>query len=278
MTSRCRSTNVRTERQMSCQVEPFFALPWIITWFAHQLTRFDEVARLYDVFLVSHPLFSLYVSAAVVLEARARVLQCDCDFGTMHGLLSKLPLTMELEKVVARAVTLIHQVPPAELLLLSDAKDSLACVPHCPNGAISACALTRVLSWHRTGALGISSSHSSSRRGQASHRPSCRTFPLFLHGASGMLGDIAFGTEESLLSLLEAHMFVFEPLAHVCCSAAATADGRWKAAILSSKVECAGLSEVDSTGAASISSSRPSCCVLYSPRSSSLLPALVCSL
>lgn len=113
-------------RAMLCQVEPFFALPWIITWFAHQLTRLDDVARLYDVFLVSHPLFSLYVSAAVVLEARARVLQCDCDFGTMHGLLSKLPLTMELEKVVARAVTLIHQVPPAELLLLSDAKDSLA--------------------------------------------------------------------------------------------------------------------------------------------------------
>lgn len=108
------------------QVEPFFALPWIITWFAHQLSHFEDVARLYDVFLVSHPLFSLYVSAAVVLEARTRVLQCDCDFGTMHGLLSKLPLTMELENVVARAVTLIHQVPPADLLMHSDAKATLA--------------------------------------------------------------------------------------------------------------------------------------------------------
>lgn len=46
-------------------VEPFFALPWMITWFAHQLRRFEDVARLFDVFLVSHPLFSLYVSAGV---------------------------------------------------------------------------------------------------------------------------------------------------------------------------------------------------------------------
>lgn len=47
------------------KVEPFFAMPWMITWFAHQLSRFQDVARLYDVFLVSHPLFCLYVSAAV---------------------------------------------------------------------------------------------------------------------------------------------------------------------------------------------------------------------
>lgn len=40
-------------------------MPWMITWFAHQLSRFQDVARLYDVFLVSHPLFCLYVSAAV---------------------------------------------------------------------------------------------------------------------------------------------------------------------------------------------------------------------
>lgn len=68
------------------------------------------------------------MSAAVVLDARARVLRCECDFGAMHGLLSKLPLTMDLERVVARAVTLVHQMPPAALLLHSEVQDTLAYV------------------------------------------------------------------------------------------------------------------------------------------------------
>lgn len=51
--------------RMVHKVEPFFALPWMITWFAHQLSRFQDVTRLYDVLLVSHPLFCLYLSAAV---------------------------------------------------------------------------------------------------------------------------------------------------------------------------------------------------------------------
>ncbi|KAK1948147.1 TBC1 domain family member 20 [Phytophthora citrophthora] len=100
-------------------VEPFFALPWMITWFAHQLKRFEDVARLFDVFLVSHPLFSLYVSAAVLLTAREKILRCELDFGTMHGMLSNLPLTMDVEKVIARGLVLFHQLPPEKLRQLS---------------------------------------------------------------------------------------------------------------------------------------------------------------
>ncbi|KAG3121365.1 hypothetical protein PI124_g2337 [Phytophthora idaei] len=96
-------------------VEPFFALPWMITWFAHQLKRFGDVTRLYDVFLVTHPLFSLYVSAGVVLEAREKILHCERDFGTMHGMLSNLPVSMDIEKVIARALVLFHQLPPEQL-------------------------------------------------------------------------------------------------------------------------------------------------------------------
>ncbi|CAI5723995.1 unnamed protein product [Peronospora destructor] len=96
-------------------VEPYFALPWMITWFAHQLKRFEDVTRLYDVFLVTHPLFSLYVSASVLLESREKILRCECDFGTMHGMLSSLPLSMDIEKVIERALILFHQLPPARL-------------------------------------------------------------------------------------------------------------------------------------------------------------------
>lgn len=87
----------------------------MITWFSHQLKRFEDVARLFDVFLVTHPLFSLYVSAGVVLEAREKIVRCECDFGTMHGMLSSLPHTMDVEKVIARALVLFHQLPPEQL-------------------------------------------------------------------------------------------------------------------------------------------------------------------
>ncbi|DBA02720.1 TPA: hypothetical protein N0F65_010545 [Lagenidium giganteum] len=100
-------------------VEPFFALPWMITWFAHHLQRFDAVARLYDAFLCSHPLFSLYVSAAVVLDARQRVLSCECDFGTMHNTLSKLPYVMDVERVLEIAIGLFEDTPPGTLVKIS---------------------------------------------------------------------------------------------------------------------------------------------------------------
>ena len=48
-----------------CQVEPFFALPWILTWFAHDINSLDSAARLFDLFLASHPLMPLYLSVAV---------------------------------------------------------------------------------------------------------------------------------------------------------------------------------------------------------------------
>lgn len=60
------------------------------------------------------------VYVQLILESRARVFKCECDFGSMHSLLSKLPQTMDVERVIARAAVLIHTTPPAELLRLSD--------------------------------------------------------------------------------------------------------------------------------------------------------------
>ncbi len=46
---------------------PFFALPWFITWFSHDVTDINVVARLFDVFMGSHPLLPLYVCTAVCI-------------------------------------------------------------------------------------------------------------------------------------------------------------------------------------------------------------------
>lgn len=42
----------------------------------------------------------------------------------MHSLLSKLPLSMDIERVIARAALLIHTTPPRELLALGDVDTS----------------------------------------------------------------------------------------------------------------------------------------------------------
>jgi hypothetical protein len=47
------------------EMEPFFALSWVITWFSHEIRDTELVKRLFDAFIVSHPLFPIYVSIAV---------------------------------------------------------------------------------------------------------------------------------------------------------------------------------------------------------------------
>lgn len=47
------------------KLEPFFAISWLITWFSHDIKSLEEIARVYDVFISSHPLFCFYISAAV---------------------------------------------------------------------------------------------------------------------------------------------------------------------------------------------------------------------
>lgn len=41
-------------------IEPFFAISWVITWFAHHVSP-DLVARLFDLFIASHPLMPVYL-------------------------------------------------------------------------------------------------------------------------------------------------------------------------------------------------------------------------
>jgi len=46
---------------------PFFALPWVITWFSHDLDNQQVVERIFDFLLSSHPLMPLYLTASVRL-------------------------------------------------------------------------------------------------------------------------------------------------------------------------------------------------------------------
>ena len=56
-------------------VQPFFGLSWYITWFAHNLPQLAQAARLFDLFMASHPLMPLYASAAVLVVS---ICFCSC--------------------------------------------------------------------------------------------------------------------------------------------------------------------------------------------------------
>jgi hypothetical protein len=44
-------------------------MPWIITWFSHDIDDVEVAARVFDFHLATHPLMCAYMSAALVISA-----------------------------------------------------------------------------------------------------------------------------------------------------------------------------------------------------------------
>ncbi len=104
-----------------CGIHASVCLPWVITWFAHDCRDLDKTARLFDAFLSAPPLFSIYVAAAMVLEAKSELGQLEeCDFATVHSFLAQLPSRPDLpvETLIVRANTMMRKLPPAKLVRL----------------------------------------------------------------------------------------------------------------------------------------------------------------
>ena len=74
-------------------MEPFFCLSWILTWFSHSVRDTNLCKRLFDAFVSSHPLLVIYVALAMMLHPYNRqcILETDCDFAALHHTLTNLP-------------------------------------------------------------------------------------------------------------------------------------------------------------------------------------------
>ena len=74
-------------------MEPFFAISWIITWFSHDVRDTDVVKRLFDCFLVSHPLMPVYMSVAMLLHPvnRMEIIHAESEFSAVHNAITHLP-------------------------------------------------------------------------------------------------------------------------------------------------------------------------------------------
>ncbi|KAL7748359.1 GTPase-activating protein gyp8 [Sorochytrium milnesiophthora] len=106
-----------------CQLQPYFCLSWIITWFSHDLDDFDLVCRLFDFLVASNPIMPVYISAAVVLAQENEVMELDDEFAMLHAHLSTcIPAAIThdtIETVLKQAHALYTKYPVANIELLT---------------------------------------------------------------------------------------------------------------------------------------------------------------
>lgn len=120
---------------------PYYTLSWVLTWFSHDLTDFEKVMRLFDLFMASTPLMPVYVACAVskrsfavtrrpnsrmiwpllfyalqiVLSHSQDLLHQEIEM--VHMCLVNLPQDpdMDIDVVIAMALELEKKYPPLEL-------------------------------------------------------------------------------------------------------------------------------------------------------------------
>ena len=78
-------------------VQPYFALPWVLTWFSHSVANFESVQRIFDVFLAAPdsvaPLMPFFLSVAVILWSKPLLLHSGnvvCEYSAVHSFYAKL--------------------------------------------------------------------------------------------------------------------------------------------------------------------------------------------
>lgn len=49
----------------AAKAEPYFSISWVLTWFAHDVSALEDIARVYDAILCSHPSYIIYLCSSV---------------------------------------------------------------------------------------------------------------------------------------------------------------------------------------------------------------------
>lgn len=93
-----------------------FCLPWLITWFAHTLSDYRHVVRLYDFFLASPDLMPMYIATAIVLQKEKELMaDSEGEVSSVFAILSKDPDNLPFEDILVKARELYEKYPPDPL-------------------------------------------------------------------------------------------------------------------------------------------------------------------
>ncbi|CAO3694554.1 unnamed protein product [Umbelopsis ramanniana] len=92
-----------------CNILPYYALSWILTWFSHDLEDYHKVVRLFDLFIASAPSMPLYVSCAITCLRRKEIMAMDPDF--VHTAVTNIPPNIDIEATIRLALVLEKKYP-----------------------------------------------------------------------------------------------------------------------------------------------------------------------
>ena len=73
-------------------------LPWMITWFTHDIHHPETAGRLVDAFLSGHPLMPIYFAVALITHPvlKKEIINADCDDpSTVFMVVKKMPLRLK---------------------------------------------------------------------------------------------------------------------------------------------------------------------------------------
>jgi hypothetical protein len=105
--------DIELRRHLS-SIEPFYALAGTLTMYAHNIERYKDIARLFDVILAREPTFSIYLFAQIVIDRREEILEID-EPDMLQVILGRVPPELDLDALIKRSVDLFTQHPPETL-------------------------------------------------------------------------------------------------------------------------------------------------------------------
>lgn len=89
---------------------PDVILPWIICWFSSSLYKFDDICRVFDFCLATHPLAPIYLAVGIIIERRELVLMVE-EMSELHMVLRKIE-DLDVEKICSLAFGMMEKFPP----------------------------------------------------------------------------------------------------------------------------------------------------------------------
>ena len=103
------------QQEVSAIQMPMFALSWVITYFSHVVSSFDNVTRIFDFCLGTHPLAIVYLSAEVIIADRRDVVLM-ADLPDLHRHFSLAVETADWDALCVQSEELMQRIPPKQLL------------------------------------------------------------------------------------------------------------------------------------------------------------------
>eukprot|EP01029_Cantina_marsupialis_P026536 TRINITY_DN7163_c0_g1_i1.p1 TRINITY_DN7163_c0_g1~~TRINITY_DN7163_c0_g1_i1.p1 ORF type:complete len:455 (+),score=92.48 TRINITY_DN7163_c0_g1_i1:150-1514(+) len=94
----------------------FFTHKWLLTWFSHTCSSFEQMCRFFDVFLAQHPLIPLYCAAQIILDSREYFESIEHPLELYEVVYYFQDMeSFDMDVLLSRTRLLVEKYPPAKL-------------------------------------------------------------------------------------------------------------------------------------------------------------------